>query len=145
MAFFTTDLIDPDIAERLAASVEHFLSRRFDECVMVALPRIEAVIRRMVTEIGGSVWIEPTQRSRFGRQRSLGDLLVQLKDRMEEDWRRYLVVLLTNPLGMNVRNLYLHGLIGNGSREHAAALIHAMSFLAMIGPTGPTEVSTSDG
>lgn len=134
--FFTTELIPAEVAERLAASVGHFLNGDYDECVLVALPRIEAVVRNMVARTGQSVWSEPGGRSRFGQQHPLGRLLTNLAGNLDEDWLRYLWTLLSNPLGPNLRNLHLHGLILVGTREHGAALIQVMSFLALIGPIG---------
>ena len=137
--YFTTPFIDTDTAERMAASVEHFTRGRFDECVMVLIPRIETTIRTLVRAMGGPIWWEPRpskkqSRLDFGRQRSLGQLLDQLGGKMDEDFHRYLYTLLVNPLGYNLRNLYMHGLADQGTREHAAALIHTAVFLAGLRP-----------
>ena len=96
--------IDVDGNKRMAASVEHFTRGRFDECVMVLIPRIETTIRTLVRAFGEPVWWKPQpskkqSRPVFGHQRSLGKLLDQLKDKMDEDWHRNLYALLVNPLG----------------------------------------------
>ena len=140
-AFFCTPIIDIDTAERMAAGVEHFARNRFDECVLVLLPRIETTIRELLRKIGAPVWKEPQpSRRSFGHQRPLRQLLGQLKGNMDEDWRRYLFTLLVNPLGPNLRNIYMHGLRPQGTREHAAALIHVAVFLTFARPetAGPT-------
>lgn len=139
VTYFTTPFIDPGTAERLAAGVEHFTRGRFDECVLVIIPRIETTIRTLARATGESIWWEPRpskklSRLDFGHQRSLGQLLDQLGGKMDEDFRRYLYTLLVNPLGYNLRNLYMHGLADQGTREHAAALIHAAVFLAGLQP-----------
>lgn len=139
-AFFTTPFIERSTAERIAASVEHYAHRRFDECVMVLLPRIERTIRELLRKIGQPVWREPPRRSkqqRFGQQRPLWTLLSQLENKMDEDWRSYFVTLLVKPLGHNLRNLYMHGLVDQTTREHAAALIHAVTYLAALRPEAP--------
>ena len=128
---FTTPLIDDTTTERIAASIEHYMHGRFDESVMVLIPRIESTIRRLVRRIGSPTWSEPRP-GVFGKQRSLYTLLVQLKDHLDEDWRRYLVALLVNPLGLNLRNVHMHGLAPRGTREQAAALIHAAVYLASL-------------
>jgi len=147
-AYFTTPFIDANTAERMAASVEHFTRGRFDECVMVLIPRIETAIRTLVRAIGKPIWWEPKpskkqSRPVFGHQRSLGKLLDQLKGKMDEDFRRYLYALLVNPLGYNLRNLYMHGLADQGTREHAAALIHTAVFLAELRPSKQPQANTT--
>ena len=127
-AFFTTQVINGNTAERMAASVDHFVQGRFDECVMVLIPRIERTIRELLRMIGAPTWSEPRS-GRFGMQRPLRQLLAQLEDHMDEDWRRYLITLLVNPLGPNLRNVHMHGLALRGTRDQAAALIHAAVFL----------------
>jgi len=133
-AYCSTSIIDSNNAERIAAAVEHFAAGRFDECVMVILPRIEATIRELVRRTGAPIWWEPQPRRRFGRQRPLSQLLHQLKGSLDDDWRRYFITLLTNPLGPNLRNLYLHGLAPAANREHAAVLVHVAASLALIAP-----------
>ncbi len=51
---------------------------------------------------------------------------------MDKDWLRYLKTLLVNPLGPNLRNVHMHGLAQQGTREQAAVLIHAVVFLASL-------------
>ena len=129
--FFTTPIIDSDAAERIAASVVHYTRDRFDESVMVLVPRIESTIRQLVRAIGMPTWSEPRSGG-FGKQRSLHVLLEQLKGYLDEDWLRYLNTLLVNPLGPNLRNKHMHGLALRGTRAEAAALIHAVVFLASL-------------
>ena len=139
-AVFTTPFIERGSAERIAASIEHYAHRRFDECVMVLLPRIERTIRELLRKIGQPVWRERPHRSKkqlYGQQRPLWTLLSQLKDKLDEDWRSYLVTLLVKPLGHNLRNRYMHGLVDQTTREHAAALIHAVTYLAALQPEAP--------
>ncbi len=139
-AFFSTPVIVGDNAGRMAASVEHFARGQFDECVMVVLPRIESTIRELLRKIGAPVWWEPQpSRRQFGIQRPLGQLLHQLKGLLDDDWRRYFITLLVNPLGPNLRNVYMHGLAPRGTRAHAAALIHVAVSLALMQPGSRTE------
>uniref|UniRef100_A0A831T979 DUF4209 domain-containing protein n=1 Tax=Thermorudis peleae TaxID=1382356 RepID=A0A831T979_9BACT len=45
---------------------------------------------------------------------------------------RYLWNLLSNPTGLNLRNMILHGLTPRAERTHAAILIHAACFLRFL-------------
>ncbi len=68
--FFSTPFIDEGTAERIAASVLHYVVGQFDECIMVLIPRIERTIRQLIREIGAPTWLEPRSGG-FGKQRSL--------------------------------------------------------------------------
>lgn len=134
-AFFTTPIIDSDTAERMAASVDHYTRGRYDDCVMVLLPRIERAFRELVRKLGAPIWWEPQltrKRPSFGKQRSLQSLLRSLMDQLDEDWYRYLTTLLINPLGSNLRNVHAHGLAPRARREEAAALIQVAAFLTFL-------------
>ena len=146
-SFFTTCLIDREAAERMAAGVVHYTRRQFDESILVLIPRIEGVIRELVRQLGAPIWREPRpskERISFGRQISLGDLLRTLGGHLDENWHRYLTTLFVNPLGSNLRNLYMHGLLPQGTREHAAATIHAVGFLASLRLSHDEQRNTGD-
>jgi hypothetical protein len=142
--YFTTPEITSVIAERLARAVELFWLGQYDECVHVILPRLEAVIRNMCRDMGFVVIKEP-QGAKPGGVRTLGELIRGLKGHYDESWRRYLWNLLAEPLGTNLRNLYLHGLVPPGSREHAALLVQAACHLRLvrIGPQQRDALSSS--
>jgi hypothetical protein len=63
---------------------------------------------------------------------TLGALLDDLEGRMDESWRRYLLHLLADPLGLNLRNDIGHGLVGIVDRYQAALLIHATCHIAQL-------------
>jgi hypothetical protein len=52
---------------------------------------------------------------------------------MDESWRRYLVNVLSEPVGVNLRNRIAHGLVTRVARNEAALLIHVASHLALMG------------
>ena len=126
--FFTTDIIPEAIADRVARALEQFLEGQFDESAHLLVPRIEAVIRILARRTGLAV-----SREAYGEQAgsvaTLGTLLHGMDGRMDPSWLRYLIHLLVEPGGLNLRNRIAHGLIDKAGPFEAAALIHAACFL----------------
>ncbi len=134
-AFFTTELIDANAAERIAAAVLAYLDGRFDEAAHLISPRIEAVIRELARRVGIPIIREPRGRTP-GRVQSLGDVLAQLRPHfahLSAGWHAYLENLLTDPLGLNLRNVIAHGLHDRIDRLDAALLIQAACYLRLLG------------
>ena len=116
--FFLCGYINAEQADAFARALEHYWSGRFDESLHVALPRIEAVLRKVLAEAGGVVYSEP-RGSSPGGVRTLGAILEDLRPVFGDDhegWWRSLRTALTDPLGLNLRNRYLHG-SGRASEE----------------------------
>jgi hypothetical protein len=132
--FFTTDLVRREVAMFFARALLHFWAERYDEAVHVITPRIEAATRELARKSGVVVIREPVG-ERPGGVRSLGELLRDLRGRLDEPWRRYLWITLAEPLGLNLRNLVSHGLIDEGTETSAALLIQIACFLALLKPT----------
>jgi uncharacterized protein DUF4209 len=128
---FTTEIIPAEVAERVAAAVDHFWEGRYDEALFVLLPRFEAIIRELCRQLGLVITKEPIG-TEAGGFLQLGALLFALTGRLPESRRCYLTTLLTDPIGFNLRNRGLHGLIASGTREDAALAIHAACFLQQI-------------
>jgi Domain of unknown function (DUF4209) len=51
---------------------------------------------------------------------------------LDESWRRYLAHLLSDPLGLNLRNEIGHGLIGVVDESRCALLVHAVCHLRLL-------------
>lgn len=49
-----------------------------------------------------------------------------------ESWRRYLLNVLSEPVGVNLRNRIAHGLLTSASKRDAALLIHVACHLRLI-------------
>jgi Domain of unknown function (DUF4209) len=128
---FTTEIIPAEVAERVAAAVDHFWEGRYDEALFVLLPRLEAIIRELCRQLGLVITKEPIG-TEAGGFLQLGALLFALTGRLPESRRCYLTTLLTDPIGFNLRNRGLHGLIASGTREDAALAIHAACFLQQV-------------
>ena len=77
-ALFETSLIRANQADAFARAFQHYWADRPDEAIHVALPRIEAVLRRLLAEAGGVVYKEP-QGPSAGGVRGLGTVLHNLR------------------------------------------------------------------
>ncbi len=140
--FFTGGIIAPEVAERIARALLLFWDDQPDEASHLLVPRLEAVIREMCRQAGLAIIREPRGRDPGG-VRTLGDLLSALKGHLDESWRRYLVNLLVDPVGTNLRNRISHALLNQATREEAAALLHAACFLRLLAPAGEIEATSA--
>lgn len=129
--FFTTSLITPEVADRFARGFVLFWADQPDEASHIVVPRLEAVIREMCRQAGMAIIREPRGRTPGG-VRLLGELLFSLQGRLDESWRRYLVNLLVDPVGTNLRNRIAHALVPKATRQEAALLLHAACFLSLL-------------
>ena len=146
IALFRTELIEQNQAEAFARSLEHYWAGRPDEAIHVALPRIEAVLRGLLLVAGGVVWNPPQSGTsptrRDGGVKSVGDTLQGLRKYMPEEECRALRVLLTDAVGLNLRNRYLHGLARNtGStlKQDAVLVLWIAVRLRLLEPTSPAD------
>jgi hypothetical protein len=121
--FFTTELIDKTVADRLADSVLRFYRDDIDAALHILAPQVEAAIRGAAARIG-IVVIKTPEGPTPGGVRALGGILAECKGKMDESWRRYLLNALADQVGVNLRNEIGHGLYGPPVRADAAILIH---------------------
>ena len=126
--YFTTTLIQTEIADNIAKSIDWYFKSEYDVCVHLLLPRIETIFRTITREIGIAIFREPIGDAP-GRVLTLGKLLYNLRGKMDESWRRYFVNLLVNPIGINLRNRICHGLTDQATKPEAALLIHTVCYL----------------
>ena len=138
---FLCGYINAEQADAFARALEHYWSGRFDESLHVALPRIEAVLRKVLAEAGGVVYSEP-RGSSPGGVRTLGAILEDLHPVFGDDhegWWRSLRTALTDPLGLNLRNRHLHGLAGPARKQEAAVVLKIAAFLRFVRPSAGSE------
>lgn len=129
---FETPFIRSDQADAFARALGHYWGGRFDESIHVALPRIEAVLRGVLVAAGGVAYTEP-QGGHAGHDKTLGTILSELSPRFpDEGWRRSLWVVLTEPIGLNLRNRYLHGLVERAQKADAALILHLAANLRLL-------------
>jgi Domain of unknown function (DUF4209) len=130
--FFTSALIDDAMAERISLALELWWDDRPDESAHVLVPRLEAAVRNLAREIGLPIIREPYG-GKPGGVRPLGELLHQLEGRFPTaGWHAYLLHLLVDPLGLNLRNVVAHGVRARMERSDAALLLHAAAFLRLL-------------
>ncbi len=131
--FFTTDLIDVVNAARIVQAFDLWWEGNADQSAHLLAPRLEAVIREMARQLGLPIVREPVA-NKPGRVRGLGELLGALTGRIgTPGWHAYLTSLLTDSLGLNLRNVIGHGLRAEIAVDDAALLLHAACYLAMLG------------
>ena len=135
VAFFTTDLIDRAVAERIADAVLRYLEGDVDGCLHILIPQLETVIRAGAARVGIPV-IKVPEGAQPGGVRGLGGLLKDFTGRIDESWRRYLLNSLADPLGVNLRNQLSHGLYGPAASPDAAVAIQIACYLRLwkVGP-----------
>ena len=132
--FVQTELIDADTADGLTRAFEHYLADRFEEATLMILHRIEKILRNAARSVGLAVYEEPSlDGARVGKYKGMGKLLHELRGWVPEANRQYLVTLLTEPRGHNLRNEALHGLRAELGAGDAALAIHAALLLATWG------------
>lgn len=132
--YFTGAVIDEAIAERIARAFELWWEGYPDETAHILAPRIEAIVRELARQVGLPVIREPVA-DKPGGVRSLGDLLFALEGRLPTaGWHAYLFNLLSDPLGLNLRNVVGHGMRSEISTGDAALLLHATCFLRLVAP-----------
>lgn len=129
---FSTELIGSVRGERIARAVEFFWDEEYDEAAHLIVPRLESVLRSMA-RLSGIPIVKPAQEGRFGGVVSLNVILAKLRELFEpEPWFDYLEALLCDPLATNLRNNVAHGLVKRVGGIHAALLIQAACYLALM-------------
>ena len=131
-AFFNTELIGPVRAERIARALELFWEGQADESAHILVPRLESILREMARRAGLPIIREPVG-DKPGGVRTLGVLLRELGGALPDPgWHAYLVNLLTDERGINLRNSIAHGLKEQIGLGDAALLIQAACYLQLL-------------
>jgi len=130
-SFLAEGVVDPVEVDGFGRAFEHYAARRFEEAALICLPRLEAIVRRVSRTLGIVVYREPGNAGHaLGGYKGLGEMLRALEAQVPGGHRRYLELLLSDPMGLSLRNLFLHGLTLNVSRTEAALVLHASLVLA---------------
>jgi hypothetical protein len=132
--FLTQGVFEIGPAQGVARAFEHYAAERYEEALLCCIPRLEATLRTISMELGLVVYTEPIASSNLGAFKGLGDLLRGLISRVPEDHRKYLHLLLADPLSLNLRNRALHGLMQDISKIDAALVLHAATLLGLWRP-----------
>lgn len=130
--FFTTDIIPAPVAKHVARAFEHYQAGDYNASLFVLIPRVEAIVRELARRLGLVIIREP-RGPNPGGYRPLGDLLWTLRGVLEpEGVVIYLWTLLADPVGVNLRNDALHGLVEDATQQQAALGLHAVSLLRLF-------------
>jgi hypothetical protein len=121
-------------ATRFAKAITLYFDGDYEMSALQILPSIEACIRHLNSQAGLPVTVEPAG-VRPGGVRTLGTLITQLTGVLDRDWCRHLENVLTDPLGLNLRNRALHGILDVVTQTDAALLIHIVCFLSTLRAT----------
>ncbi|MEA2396101.1 MAG: hypothetical protein QOJ82_3992 [Solirubrobacteraceae bacterium] len=140
--FFTTDAIDREVGSRLADGLRRYAGGDLEGAAHTLVPQVETAIRALAARAGVRVIRNP--RGQPGGVQPLGAILAGLGGRLDESWRRYLANLLTDSLGVNLRNSISHGLHGPVTRGEVALLVHAACRLAMLKVDRPDSGADAD-
>jgi hypothetical protein len=129
--FLEGDFVDAETAERIACAFELFWEERFDESAHALVPRIERTVREIARQLGIPVVRPVGSGQELGGVVALGTLLRQMAPVFPDTgWHAYLLNLLADPLGLNLRNSISHGLHGRVGPLDASLLIQAALFLS---------------
>ena len=130
-SFFRSQFISPRDAAIFARAMHYYREGYYDDAARVALPSIETVIRSIVQTVHGSSYVEPKQ-GRDGYESTLGRLISMLNSDLPESFRSELGAVLTDPLGLNLRNIHLHGLAEPNPKHDAAIILYTAARLTLI-------------
>ena len=127
-----------DTLEIVEVGLERYVSGDYVSAMHVLIPQLEDVLRSTLRRLGGST---TSIRDGVTREIELGRVLVteELAELFGEDVLFYLGYLLTEELGMNLRNKVAHGLIRKSEcTSHVASLV-LMSLLRLVPCQADTE------
>lgn len=124
-------VIDPPLANALSDGIAEYFRGHDETAAHLIAPRLERAFRQLGRQVGVVVIREPIA-TQAGGVRPLGAILADLVEVLPENWRRYFANLLTDELGLNLRNRIAHGLIENVAREDAALLVHAALAMSLL-------------
>lgn len=132
-AWLRGDFVDEETAERVARAIELFWEEHYDESSHVLVPRIERIVRDMARKLGIPVVRAVEAGQQIGGVVTLGTLLREMGPAFPDaGWHSYLLNLLADPLGLNLRNSISHGLHGRVGSVDASLLVQAALFLASL-------------
>ena len=89
------------------------------------------MIRSVAEETVGSSYVDP-QRRRDGHESALAALISKLDRGLPESFRWELRTVLTDPIGLNLRNIHLHGLPSAEPKHDAAIILYTAARLTLI-------------
>lgn len=128
--FFSAAWPERWIAEGLARAFLYWASGACEEAALLALRRVERVVRDLLQECGGTTWVPPKPKTP-GHAQGLGAMLRELREHFDESSWDYLWWTLSEPLGLNLRAKYFHALdtAVPAQSEDATMVLQAVLYL----------------
>jgi hypothetical protein len=123
-------------ASRLAfirEGLEAWFSQDWIKAIHILLPQIEAALRDLLGALGGVI-TKPDRYHGGFQSIALGEVLSELRSHIPEDMCFHLRVLLQDSRGINLRNVFAHGLAPRELFDRGIAnwLVHAILMLGLI-------------
>ena len=107
--FFAAAWSDSWIVEGLARAFLYWHHDAGEEATVLALRRIERIVRDLCQECGDATWVPPKPKAR-GHAQGFGTMLRGLRGHVDDPLWQYLNWTLSDPLGLNLRAKYFHAL-----------------------------------
>lgn len=128
--FFAAAWPDRWIAEGLARAFLYWHHDAGEEAVVLALRRIERIVRELSQECGGATWVPPKPKAP-GHAQGFGTMLRELRGHVDDALWQYLNWTISDPLGLNLRAKYFHALdtAVPASMPDAVTVLQAILFL----------------
>lgn len=125
--------IDASLAPVLARVLLRYWAGDSEGAAYTVLPRIESIVRGLVLASNRGVYRLQNEH-KPGQYAGLGQLLPILEEEygLEVSRSRFLTAVFRHPGGLNLRNLMLHGFVGDSGSGVAALLLHVALFLGTI-------------
>jgi hypothetical protein len=136
--------ITPPERDAIGRAFDHFAAGDFEASVAIAVPRIEAALRRLLLSTNHPLY--RTQRaSSPGQYPGLGTLIsIAGELGLDESWLRFLSTFLTGGSGQNFRNELAHGFIAEPGPMEAAFTLVGLLWLMSIS-VAITDSGSRDG
>jgi hypothetical protein len=113
----------------IARALHRYYDGDPEAAVYTALPLIERLCRNLLLALDEPIF-RTQQTTTVGQYPGLGSLLENLRIYLDPSWYRYLKAMLSNPMGLNLRNNALHGYVIDVSASTAVAVLIALLYLA---------------
>lgn len=130
-SFFAEAWADERLASGLARALARRLEGCYEEAILLALRRIERILRDLVHEIGG-VTQRPATDRKPQQAKSMSELIdKELKDKIDPLLWHYLCALFGGGTTLHLRDLYYHGLDAEPTPmgNHSALILEAVLYL----------------
>jgi hypothetical protein len=138
--------ITPRSLGGIARAMYRFWGGDSESVIYTLTPQIEALVRELILRTDRGIYkLRTTHKP--GQFPGLGAMLPILFDEYEvsDSQQRFLTTVLTDPAGLNLRNLVSHGIQDYSDPGAAALLIHTALFIATLSPRESPVGSQADG